>query len=170
MNVFFISRDPAECARWHVDRHVVKMVVEYAQLLASAHRMLDMDFIDPSIYKLSHKNHPCAVWCRQTSGNYQWLFDLYKETALEYTHRYGKHHASWTKCQTALSVHPRALPIGAFTDPPPCVGPELKARMVEENLDSLEINRIFYSTAKQHLHSWKQRSAPDWITQKEKVT
>jgi hypothetical protein len=41
MNIFYLDPDPTICAQWHVDKHVVKMILEYAQLLSTAHRILD---------------------------------------------------------------------------------------------------------------------------------
>ena len=41
MNIFVLSPIPQEAARFHCDAHVVKMIVEYAQLLSTAHRLLD---------------------------------------------------------------------------------------------------------------------------------
>ena len=41
MNIFFLSFDPEECAEFHCDKHVLKMILEYAQLLSTAHRVLD---------------------------------------------------------------------------------------------------------------------------------
>ena len=41
MNIFYLHEDPIQNAKWHVDKHVVKMVTEYAQLLSTAHRVLD---------------------------------------------------------------------------------------------------------------------------------
>ena len=41
MNIFYLSSNPGECARQHCDKHVVKMIVEYAQLMSTAHRLLD---------------------------------------------------------------------------------------------------------------------------------
>ena len=41
MNIFYLHNDPKVCAELHVDKHVVKMIVEYAQLLSTAKRMTD---------------------------------------------------------------------------------------------------------------------------------
>ena len=41
MNIFFLNTDPKVCAQEHLDKHVVKMIVEYAQLMSTAHRLLD---------------------------------------------------------------------------------------------------------------------------------
>lgn len=41
MNVFFLDKDPVIAARLHCDVHVRKMIIEYAQMLCTAHRMID---------------------------------------------------------------------------------------------------------------------------------
>ena len=41
MNIFYLHKDPQQCARLHCDKHVVKMIIEYAQLLSTTHRVLD---------------------------------------------------------------------------------------------------------------------------------
>jgi len=41
MNVFYLDRNPITAAQMHCDKHVVKMILEYAQLLSTAHRLLD---------------------------------------------------------------------------------------------------------------------------------
>jgi hypothetical protein len=41
MNIFALATDPVLAAQMHCDKHVVKMIVEYAQLLSTAHRVLD---------------------------------------------------------------------------------------------------------------------------------
>ena len=109
--MFYLSTRPQECAEWSVNSHCVKMILESAQLLSTAHRLLDGveytdktktgrnvkrwrldDWRENKLYSATHMNHPCAVWCRETSANYRWLHDLLIEYCLEYTHRYGKTH------------------------------------------------------------------------------
>ncbi len=99
MNLFYLDEDLDKCAQYHVDKHVVKMIVEYAQLLSTAHRMLDgIEYTDYSknnrkikryrlenpnadkvIYKACHYNHPSAVWVRENKLHYQWLYRLFKK-------------------------------------------------------------------------------------------
>ena len=93
MNIFYLSNDPAECARFHNDRHVIKMILETSQLLSTAHRVLDgtlsvgrsasgrkktsyvlMDQREPVLYSATHINHPSAIWVRQSYANYVWLY------------------------------------------------------------------------------------------------
>ena len=96
MNIFYLHSDPVTCAEWHCDKHVVKMILEYAQLLSTAHHEVDGT---PSIncYKSTHRNHPSAIWARTNRKNYRWLWRLLDATATEYTHRYGKVHATKLK-------------------------------------------------------------------------
>ena len=57
MNIFYLHDDPIYCAQMHCDKHVVKMILEYAQLLSTAHHEIDGT---PSIdcYKPTHKTIP----------------------------------------------------------------------------------------------------------------
>jgi len=92
MNIFVLHQDPKTCAEMHCDKHVIKMIVETAQLLCGAHHMTsDREDIP---YRLSHKNHPCSVWVRESIQNYQWLVSLGLELCYEYTRRYNKIHKS----------------------------------------------------------------------------
>jgi len=112
MNIFYLDNAPKLCAEMHVDKHCVKMILEYAQLLSTAHRVIDgtlvdgysktgrkqkryvlSDSRDTTLYSATHINHPSAIWVRQSEQNYRWLFTLFCELLDEYTHRYGKLHA-----------------------------------------------------------------------------
>jgi len=77
MNIFYLDPDPRVCAGMHCDKHCVKMILETAQLLCTAHRVLDGDESADSLglYKAAFKNHPCAVWVRECADNY--LFSLF---------------------------------------------------------------------------------------------
>jgi hypothetical protein len=94
MNIFVLDNDTRLAALYHCDKHVVKMILETAQLLCTAHRELDGDerAARLSFYRATHKNHPCAKWARETRANYLWLYDLLKWLLHEYTFRYSKVH------------------------------------------------------------------------------
>jgi hypothetical protein len=87
MNIFFLSFNPRIAAEHHCDKHVVKMILETAQLLYTAHEVLP-----PGGYKKTHLNHPCAIWTRESQDNYIWLCQLGMALCVEYTFRYGKIH------------------------------------------------------------------------------
>jgi len=91
MNIFVLDTDPQKCAQYHNDKHVVKMILETAQLLCNVHHMTGNSDVP---YRLTHKNHPCSIWARQSTSNYEWLVKLGLELCYEYTKRYGKIHKS----------------------------------------------------------------------------
>jgi hypothetical protein len=179
MNIFYLHNDPKICAEMHNNSHCVKMILETAQLLSTAHRLLDGnrkvigvlasgkekwvmkfdDARDELFYATTHMNHPSAIWCRQNNENYLWLACLLKELCAEYTFRYGKLH----KCQViglvdALQTAPKNIPIGEFSEPTPAM-PDIY-KVVNDSITSY---RNYYNGAKTHLAKWKNRSIPEWF-------
>ena len=159
MNVFYLDHDQSVCASYHNDRHCVKMILEYAQLLCTAHREIDGDDCrwQDILYKSTHKNHPSAVWARESVANYNWLYKMFSELCKEYTFRYEKEHAPWTKLGHLLSSPPIHIPVGEFTAPTPAMPDECKIGPT-----SLESYRHYYNTEKRHLANWKNRPVPVW--------
>ena len=89
MNIFILDRNPQRAARLHCDVHVNKMAIEMTQMLSAAHHVCGSN-TDPSrIMKLTHKNHPCTIWIRDSMTNYKWGFDLLVGLLNEYQQRYG---------------------------------------------------------------------------------
>ena len=122
MNIFYLDKNPKLCAQYHVDRHVVKMILETAQLLSTAHWLTGGE----GPYRATHKNHPSAIWARSNKSNYNWLCKLGLELCEEYTYRYGKVHLSIQKCLKALEVAPINMPTKLFEQPPQCMPDEYK--------------------------------------------
>ena len=123
MNIFFLSVCATLAAVLQCDRHVVKMILETAQLLSTAHFELDGE--SPA-YKPTHKNHPSAVWVRQSSGNYLWLHAHLLALGEEYTKRYGKVHKTIAEHAETLARLPANIPQGEFFEPPQCMYDECK--------------------------------------------
>ena len=73
MNIFYLNRDPVQCAKDHCDKHCVKMLLEYAQLMSTAHRVHDNN---DDVYQIAHLNHQSKIWTRESLDHYQWLFQL----------------------------------------------------------------------------------------------
>ncbi len=161
MNIFFLDEDVRKCAEYHCDKHVVKMILETAQLLCGAHHMTGQ-VTDQVPYKLSHKNHPCAVWARQSLSNYLYLCELGLELGKEYTHRYGKRHKSIDVINWCIINKPNIPDIG-FTTPAMAMPDEFKTDSVVESY------RNYYMGAKISLASWKNREKPFWFGKKELV-
>jgi hypothetical protein len=184
MNIFYLDNDPKICAQMHVDKHCIKMILEYAQLLSTAHRFLDgtmsiglgktgrkqtryvlPDDRESVLYSATHLNHPSAVWCRQSAMNYHWLYTLLVECCKEYTYRYGKVH----KCESSglvnrLQTTPTNIDATKdFTEPTPAMPDECKLAG-----DSINSYRRYYVMNKEHLWSWSgkinSRERPKWLT------
>ena len=132
MNIFYIHDDPKVCATAMTDKHIVKMILESAQLMSTAHRVLDGEpYIklsksgarlkrythDKPFYQASHINHPSGVWVRESQHNYQWLYNHFLALNAEYTRRYGKTHKSYTELNELLRYPPRNVPVTAARTP-----------------------------------------------------
>ena len=186
MNIFYLHKDTRICAEMHVDKHVVKMILEYAQLLSTAHRVLDgtithglsesgrkqtryvlSDGRDGLLYSATHINHPSAVWVRQSVQNYMWLAEMLESLCGEYTYRYGKvHKVEATGLMQALKNNfPKNIPDKPFTEPTPAMPEEVKVPN-----DSIASYRNYYWLNKKHLISWKgkinSRPQPKWYSEK----
>ena len=163
MNIFYLNRKPDIAAQMMCDKHVVKMILESAQMLSTAHRVLDGDeYADRvGLYKMTHKNHPSSIWARSTDVNYDWLWAHMDALMKEYTYRYGKHHA------TERMIHdlwkpPYNLPVGDFTDPPQCMPDYCK------NEDAVFAYQNYYIVEKSDFATWKRREMPEWFHEREK--
>ncbi len=180
MNIFYLDNDPVKCAQMHVDKHVCKMVIEYAQLLSTTHRVLDgeeyrrlsannrsikawrlPDGREERLMKPTMMNHPSAIWLRQSDKNYLWLYNMWCELLKEFTYRYGKTHAC-ARLIPDLAVLPTNIPHKPFTGPTPAMPDECK---VPGN--SLQSYHNYYNMSKGHLWSWKgkinSRPVPKWL-------
>ena len=104
MNIFYLHEEPLVCAQMHNDKHCVKMILESAQMLCTAHRALDgNDKCDNLfMYKQAHLNHPSTKWVRENVYNYKWMFNLFEELCEEYTYRYEKVHTTDLKLREVL--------------------------------------------------------------------
>ena len=176
MNIFAVHSDPIVAAQSLVDKHVIKMILETAQLLSTAHRILDgTEYIDKSktgrnvrrwrlsderenvLYSATHINHPSAVWCRANFDNYNWLYKHFAALLNEYTYRYGKVHKCASMALT-LRFTPLRIPLGNLTPVTPAMPDEYKVPG-----DSVASYRNYYRGAKQRMHKWTKREVPEWI-------
>ena len=138
MNIFYLDHDPVKAAKMMTDRHVVKMIVESAQLLCTNLRMLDGtettrksksgstlkywalsdSFLEKRIYKPTHYNHPSAIWVRQSDKNYEWLYKHFKALNEEYKTRFGeKDHYTVVLLDEYIKNPPVNIPKGELQKP-----------------------------------------------------
>ncbi len=156
MNIFYLDNDPILAAQYQVDKHVVKMILETAQLLCTAHRVLD-NSQDENLYKQTHKNHPSAIWVRESEANYNWLYQHFLALLAEYSFRYNKIHAS-SRLVNILKNPPKNIPQDYPTD--------IKLAMPKEYIkwaDPVLNYREYYRHAKKDLHKWTKREQPIWL-------
>ena len=151
MNIFYLDSDIKKCAAYHCDKHVVKMITEYSQLLSTACRLSGLDIG----YKITHQNHPCSKWVRESEANFLYLVDLQYYLHEEYKLRYGLHkeHKSFLLLEE-LSI-PSNIGNKEFTEPPKCVPEDLKY------LSTVEAYRAYYLRDKAYFCTWKTNK-PDW--------
>jgi len=183
MNIFYLHEDPIQNAKWHIDKHIVKMPIEYAQLMSTAHRLLDGEMYlgkttigrnikrwklhderENILYKASHINHPSAIWVRESIENYFQMYKLYMAVLAEFTNRYGKVHGS-SKPSIALIRPPSNIPMVKGTQLPQCM-PE----MCKVKNNPILAYRNYYIVEKNSFASWKNREIPEWFQTKDIMT
>ena len=158
MNIFYLDRNPVVAAQMMCDKHVVKMILESAQMLSTAHRVLDgEEYADQKgLYKMAHKNHPSTKWVRASSENYLWVYQHMEALMKEYTYRYGKHHKT-ERLLWSLRKLPDAIPIDVpFTDPPQCMPDVCKGG------DTVSAYQTYYILETSGFAAWKRRGEPLW--------
>ena len=130
MNIFYLDKDPVKAAQYQYNKHVVKMILESAQMLCTAHHHYaeELGYDNSYIpYKKAHYNHPSTIWTRQNSRNYYWLYHHMLALGDEYTKRYNKTHLTISKCWQPLQFVPKGMPLGGpITQPPQAMPDEFK--------------------------------------------
>jgi len=166
MNIFFLHTNPRKCARWHCDKHVVKMILETCQLLYTCHWILGSSLATAPFrkgteqrgYKKSHWNHPCAKWVRSSLFHYVWLASLGKELVREYKFRYNnKVHACEEHLEWLFWHPPPTLSNTGWTEPAQAMPDIYKSG------DSVASYRRYYINDKVRMLHYTKRHTPHWI-------
>ena len=127
MNIFYLDKCPDKAARLQYNKHVVKMILESAQMLCTAHHCYgDKDQVENVPYKQAHLNHPSTIWTRRSKSTYMWLYNHMIALGDEYKKRYGKTHLSITKCKDFLAIPPRHIQGDDWCQPPQAMPDEYK--------------------------------------------
>lgn len=183
MNIFILDTNPIVAAQWQCDKHVVKMIVESAQMLSTAHRILDGEqtrrpsisgktmvkyWVHPNqdledkLYKAVHVGHPCTVWTMETNANYEWHYQHFKALCIEYRFRYGKTHSTETLLTDTLRRAPThtkwsnlRTPFAlAMTHEPQCIHKDDPVKSYQE----------YYHTKQDRFKMvWTRRETPEWF-------
>ena len=165
MNIFYLDRDPAIAARFHNDKHTIKMILESAQLLSTAHRLLDgtnnvlPDDRNGILYRATHKNHPSAIWVRSDLDHYRWVYNLLYFLIAEYRYRYKDRAHKTERLLPYLLDAPHNISMDgplAMVDPPQCMPDDCKHE------DCVTAYRQYYKKHKYHIAKWTRREQPEW--------
>lgn len=161
MNIFVLDTEPTICAQYHCDKHVVKMILETAQILSTVCRLKHPESLY-ELYGITHEKHPCVRWAARSPENFEWLYQLGCGLLNEYTYRYNKEHKStsimhlaatlkdlhgsnWKWTKKGLTVRPQCMPMDC------------------KEFEAVHAYRKYYLTHKQNLLSYTRRPIPDWI-------
>jgi hypothetical protein len=168
MNLFILSLIQREIAEYMMDKHVSKILLEAAQMLCSAKRILDPDDedVNKNLYKLAHKNHPVTIWCRKSKANFLWTIELVEELHKEWKYRYGHPETKIHKSYTVVMYLKEHLPIDEKFEETGLTSFALAMPEQFKNQDPVLSYRMYYmSEEKQKIASWKKkRSKPEWYT------
>jgi len=156
VNLFILDRNPIKAAEMYCDKHVCKIILESAQMMAMVHWIQGFDVPSELICK-SHKNNHVSKWVRQTTGNYEWTGIHAKALCSEYTYRYGKTH-KWNSHIDWLATSNSCIRDRGMTEfrqavDDPCRDP-----------DPVLAYRKYYMTTKRSICKWdKGRPKPRWF-------
>lgn len=184
MNLFYLDEDLDKSAEYHVDKHIVKMPLEAAQLLCTAiwvdsvlgfvPRALDKDereVLNSKKAKIKHLpmeerpltpylpmmyNHPCTIWVRSSLDNFEWTHCYANALNDEYHYRYGKQHKSIVEVVNKLP-EPQNMPRLGQTPFLMAMPDELK-----NEDDVIQSYRDYYHLDKATFAQWKYRDKPYW--------
>jgi len=152
MNIFYLDSDVEICAQYHCDKHIIKMILESAQVLCTVLWMHNI----PAPYRATHRHHPCVLWVNESLANWSWLVELAAALNKEYRYRFNHHinHKSYDVI--------RSLPLPPLADlgitPRPQVLPEeFKQR------DPVQAYRAYYRDRKRSIARWTKRPIPEWF-------
>ena len=153
MNIFFLHKHPVIAAQMQCDKHVVKMVLETAQMLSTAARAKGHDIG----YKSAYPKHPMTLWVGQSPDNFAWTIIHGLELCKEYTRRYNKTHKSeqyvaWFRNNLPLNIKDDVL-----QDFPICMKDEYKI-----SKDPVVCYKFYYIKDKSRFAKWKHTSVPSW--------
>lgn len=154
MNIFVLDGAPHKAARYHCDRHVVKMILESAQILCTVAHKYGLD----APYRATHHNHPCTLWAGESSANWDWLVALSAALNQEYRSRFNHtvDHKSWTVISHLEK--PRSFPETTLTPFAQAMPEKYRAAT-----DPVAAYRAFYIGEKASFATWKHSDQPDWF-------
>ena len=159
MNIFHLHTDPKICARYHCDKHVVKMILETSQMLSTAYRRVCGD--DDNLYKTAYPKPPMTIWVGDSLENFKYALSLGEWLAIQYTYRYKKVHKSqriidYIRFHKLKNVVKNFTKV-KFTPPPQCMPDEYKHK------DYITAYKQYYVGEKKRFAKYTAVDTPDFM-------
>ncbi|MHC5038662.1 MAG: pyrimidine dimer DNA glycosylase/endonuclease V [Planctomycetota bacterium] len=153
MNIFVLDEDIGKCARYHPDRHVVKMILESAQMLCTVVNEAG----GRSPYRSTHVKHPCTVWAGGSLSNWKWLRSLALALNREYKFRFraSRDHASAVVVRNLSLPH---LPDRGLTPFAQAMPEKFRVKG-----DPVRAYRRYFRAEKAPGARWTRRRIPPWV-------
>lgn len=177
MNIFVLDTDVKKCAKYHCDKHLVKMITEHNQILGTISyirrgiknkKEITDTFIEthfqgfprqkdnkPFPYGIGFQNHPCTQWAARSASNYKWLTRLTSEMCKEYTRRYGRKHAG-EDINLWYSNNMPEIPDIGLTEFPQAMPDDAKMP------NPVDGYRNYYKKYKVRFAKWQHSEIPEW--------
>ena len=150
MNIFVLHEDPKTAAEMACDKHVIKMILETAQMMCTVVASHGYD----TPYRPTHAKHPCTIWLSESRTNWNWLVDYGLALCAEYTKRYGKVHKSQSVIHYCRDAD-ISLPRTKLTPFAQAMPPQYK------NECPVTAYRAYYMGEKANFATWKTQT-PNW--------
>lgn len=153
MNIFILDKNLKKAAQYHCDQHVVKMVLEYAQILCTVCNLNGTS----APYASTHVKHPCVLWAGASLSNWRWLKSLALELNEEYKFRFdkGEDHKSAQVIRELPEPDIQDLGLMEFV--------QVMPDQYKNKRSAVKGYRTFYLNEKMKFATWKRRKTPLWI-------
>ena len=153
MNIFILDKNITKCARYHCDKHVVKMILESAQILCTVCNKHGIR----TPYRSTHAKHPCVLWAEASIQNWRWLRRLAQVLNEEFKYRYC-HQENHRSYQVIQKLREPKLPSLGLTDHPQAMPAQYR---VPSN--PVLAYRSYYNGMKRPIAAWTRRREPQWF-------
>ena len=153
MNIFVLDNNIKKAAQYHCDKHVVKMILEYAQILCTVCNLNGV----PAPYRVTHAKHPCVLWAGKSLSNWRWLKKLAEELNEEYKFRFDKEqdHKSAQVVEELSEPKIKDEGLTKFVQTMP--------EQYRNNRSAVKGYREYYLKEKIKFATWKKRKTPVWV-------
>jgi hypothetical protein len=174
MNIFVLDEDPVTAARMHCDKHIPKMCVEAAQMMASAlrrHGATDEQMPLTKAgkpYKGGYAHHPCTVWAGDSEANFAWLCTHAIALCNEYAKRFGKNHACERPIHSMLGLV--FLFPDKYPSPKAALTPFALAMPDEFRPETIDGETVYHAYPKYAVEAYRAYYHMKWFAKWEKGT